>query len=197
MAGLYSHCEPHRWEARKTSLISFCSRQVSPEIYSPVTEGSIMRFHLDKMPPWIQWLQRQNAALNTMITETKRRPEYNDYRDKMPPWIQWLQRQNVALNTMIRDKMLPWIQWLQRENVALNTMITEINSQTHRPQIQYWASCISRERDRGGSRIWQWGGGGGGAPSQWFSWSHYKSLYLDFLGFWIAPPLCLFSLKPL
>ena len=29
-------------------------------------------------------------------------------------------------------------------------------------------------------------------PLERFSWSHYKSLYLDFLGFRIAPPLCFF-----
>ena len=53
----------------------------------------------------------------------------------------------------------------------------------------------------GGSRFWG-GGGGGGAlfwdfilhpPLRGFSWSHYKSLYLDFLGFWFAPPLDHFS----
>ena len=42
--------------------------------------------------------------------------------------------------------------------------------------------------------------GGGGfriAPHEHFSWGHYKSIYLDFLGFRFAPPPWQFFLKPL
>ena len=62
------------------------------------------------------------------------------------------------------------------------------------------AFCPRTTRSSGGSRIWGYGGptflgirfAPPPPPLERFSWSHYKSLYLDFLGFRIAPPLVFF-----